>query len=390
MGSCERENAIPQTATDARDPTLVPDREWLRATTQTKMPDDGKEMRLADLFSGCGGLSLGAWEACRRNGRRFVSVLAWDSNPTALDVYVANFQPAVSRSEAIESVLALKRTTQFRAAELELKTACGHVDVLLAGPPCQGHSTLNNHTRNADSRNRLYELVARAAQILKPSIVIAENVAAVLRDRGHHSERTASWLRELGYHVVEGLVDLSQIGVPQKRKRHVLVASLHPLPALQTMLEPFVVQQARSVRWAIGDLEDADPGPLLDRPPALSPANQRRISYLFESGTYDLPNGLRPRCHADVEHTYLSMYGRLRYDEPAQTVTTGFGSPGQGRYIHPARQRTLTPHEAARLQLFPDWFQFGTGHPRCSLATMIGNAAPMRLSHALLTFLFST
>jgi DNA (cytosine-5)-methyltransferase 1 len=76
------------------------------------------------------------------------------------------------------------------------------------------------------------------------------------------------------------------------------------------------------------------------------------------------------------------MYGRMRYDEPSQTITSGFSSPGQGRYIHPVRPRTLTPHEAARLQFFPDFFDFSMVKYRSSLATMIGNAVPMKLSYA--------
>jgi DNA (cytosine-5)-methyltransferase 1 len=77
------------------------------------------------------------------------------------------------------------------------------------------------------------------------------------------------------------------------------------------------------------------------------------------------------------------MYGQLKWDEPAQTITTGFGSMGQGRYVHPSRPRTLTPHEAARLQFFPDWFDFtagGTQMRRGVWATMIGNAVPPKLT----------
>jgi DNA (cytosine-5)-methyltransferase 1 len=74
------------------------------------------------------------------------------------------------------------------------------------------------------------------------------------------------------------------------------------------------------------------------------------------------------------------MYGRLKYDEPAQTITSGFGSPGQGRFIHPTRCRTLTPHEASRLQFFPDSFDFSSVKLRTALANMIGNAVPMLLS----------
>jgi DNA (cytosine-5)-methyltransferase 1 len=74
------------------------------------------------------------------------------------------------------------------------------------------------------------------------------------------------------------------------------------------------------------------------------------------------------------------MYGRLWWDRPAQTITSGYGSMGQGRYVHPDGYRTLTPHEAARLQFFPDWFDFGE-RTRTAWADAIGNAVPMKLSY---------
>ncbi len=118
----------------------------------------------------------------------------------------------------------------------------------------------------------------------------------------------------------------------------------------------------RTVRWAIGDLNSTRDHGIYDTPSLTSAENAKRIHFLFENGLYDLPNARRPACHKDGNHSYVSMYGRLRWTLPAQTITTGFGSMGQGRFVHPGRRRTLTPHEAARLQTFPDWFQFGTQH----------------------------
>src|SRR5437879_10741557 len=113
-----------------------------------------------------------------------------------------------------------------------------------------------------------------------------------------------------------------------------------------------------------------------DSPSRANAENTRRIGLLFDRKLYDLPNAFRPKCHSEKEHSYVSMYGRLRWGLPAQTITTGFGSMGQGRYVHPQRRRTLTPHEAARLQTFPDWFDFGQDTPRGVLAKAIGNAVP--------------
>jgi DNA (cytosine-5)-methyltransferase 1 len=83
------------------------------------------------------------------------------------------------------------------------------------------------------------------------------------------------------------------------------------------------------------------------------------------------------------------MYGRLQWDEPAQTITSGFGSPGQGRYLHPKKLRTLTPHEAARIQFFPDWFDFSLFRHRKYLSRALGNAVPPKLAFVVAAHLLS-
>jgi DNA mismatch endonuclease (patch repair protein) len=89
---------------------------------------------------------------------------------------------------------------------------------------------------------------------------------------------------------------------------------------------------------------------------------------------------MRPKCHRDKEHSYISMYGRLSWDDPAQTITTGFGSMGQGRFVHPALPRTITPHEAARLQTLPDFYDLDTTKARGAWAMVVGNAVPPLLA----------
>jgi DNA (cytosine-5)-methyltransferase 1 len=110
------------------------------------------------------------------------------------------------------------------------------------------------------------------------------------------------------------------------------------------------------------------------------------MEWLLKNREYDLPNERRPTCHQS-NHSYRSMYGRLRWERPAQTITSGFGSMGQGRYVHPSRARTLTPHEAARLQFLPDFMDFSVVKRRGALAQMIGNAAPPLLTTVLVEVL---
>ena len=338
-------------------------------------------VRVVDLFCSCGGLSLGAAEACRAVGKQFLSVAAVDWDKIALEVYKRNFRCRKTYPRDITDLLDGNIGSKPTDNELFFLNKVKDVDILLAGPPCQGYSDLNNYTRRNDSRNALYERVARLAEIAKPEHILIENVPAVIHGREGAVQKSIDVMRELGYEVDSGVVDLTAIGVPQKRRRHVVIASASKTLSVRDVVEKYHVEQERPVGWAIGDLADEPRNGIFTVPSRHTEENMRRIAYLHENDAYDLPNRLRPKCHRNGGHSYKSMYGRLRWDEPAQTITGGFGSPGQGRFIHPTRPRTLTPHEAARLQFFPDFFDFSNVEKRTSLVKMIGNAAPMKLSY---------
>jgi DNA (cytosine-5)-methyltransferase 1 len=216
---------------------------------------------------------------------------------------------------------------------------------------------------------------------VRPRHVIIENVPTAIHGREGAVRRTIRALRLLGYNVDSGVIGLSSLGIPQSRKRHVVIASLSKKISIARLLASYQTPGARNVRWAIGDLVNIRPKTHFDTSSQRSPENIRRINYLFKHHRYDLPDSQRPKCHRSGHHSYKSMYGRLHWDQPAQTITSGFGSPGQGRFVHPSRRRTLTPHEAARLQFFPDSFRFPEGIKRTKLAEMIGNAVPMKLAY---------
>jgi DNA (cytosine-5)-methyltransferase 1 len=176
---------------------------------------------------------------------------------------------------------------------------------------------------------------------------------------------------------------MSRIGVPQARKRLVMLGVRNDeTEAIDEMLSHHECA-ARSVRWAIEDLEELDSDALVDEPCESAPATRQRIRYLFDHGLYELPNEQRPACHANGGHSYVSIYGRMRWDEPAQTITTGFYSMCMGRYVHPSRERTITAHEAARLQFLPDSFRLDAVQKRGDLARLVGNAVPMKLGYVL-------
>ena len=358
------------------------DREWLRSerAPRTRVLGALKPLRIADLFSGCGAMTLGLVEACRAIRKRAQPVLAADCDPTALAVYSANFPGATVESRPLETVLDSDPGERLSQSEVKLKELVGDVDILVGGPPCQGHSDLNNRTRRSDPKNALMLRMARCAEVLEPTHIVVENVPAVVHDRGRVVDLMAKTLSGAGYSVDYGFVDLVEIGVPQRRRRFVLLASRNQVD-LSSSLQAFIVP-GRTVRWAIEDLGGVETEREFDTASVASPANVRRMEYLFKNELFDLPDEQRPPCHRDKKHSYKSVYGRLSWDEPAQTITTGFGSMGQGRFVHPTERRTLTPHEAARIQMFPDYFDFGETS-RTALAKLIGNAVPPKLTYVL-------
>lgn len=372
-----RRDLIPTISTK-QDARSMFDQLFLRSTKPAWHSPLRSAVRAADLFSGCGGLSLGVREASTALGKRFESVLAVDNDAPSLEVYKRNFSPALPIDRDIRSVLSGRLGDRLKSEEKSLLKKIGSIDICLAGSPCQGHSDLNNHTRRKDTRNELYGRIARFAEIAEPTHIIAENVPALIHGKDRTLDSTIARLEQLGYSIDISTVNLADLGVPQRRTRHVLIASNQSV-SIEEIMSRHKVSKERTVRWAIADLARRAPGNLLDTASKLHPDNVERIEYLMEHDEYDLPNRLRPVCHQD-DHSYVSMYGRLRYDEPAQTITSGFGSPGQGRYIHPTCRRTLTPHEGARLQFFPDSFDFSSVKLRTALGNMLGNAVPMILS----------
>lgn len=358
------------------------DQAFLRSKVRPRLGPRKRTVRVVDLFSGCGAMSLGIWEASRAVGARMVPVMALDFNKTALEVYERNFPGVWAASTAVETILDGALGAPPSTAERALVARVGQVDVLVGGPPCQGHSNLNNHTRRNDPKNKLYERMARFAALVRPKHVIIENVSAVLHDEGEVVERTIKHLRALDYEIDDDVVQAVAVGVPQRRRRHFVVASRERKPDISAIVASYT-REARNITWAVGDLTQVVSQGPFDTSGKPSDTNRQRIAYLFDHRLYELPDAERPDCHRLEEHSYKSVYGRLRPDEPAQTITSGFVSMGQGRYVHPTKRRTITPHEAARIQFIPDFFDFSGVSRRTALAEMIGNAVPSKLAYVL-------
>ena len=357
---------------------------WLRSRERPGNAHSRGTIRLADLFSGCGGISIGIDEAGRALGLDVQHVLAADIVQRNLDVYSRNFAPQAAESRPVEQLIDAPLGAALSDAERELKQRLGPIDFVVGGPPCQGHSDLNNHTRREDPKNALFERMARFAEVIEPTHVVIENVPGVRHDRGRVFDRTVAALSKLGYSVDAWKIPAEELGVAQRRHRTVVVGSMSTQVGdgfLRRMVRQYE-KEPRSVGWAISDLLDLGSEHPIDTPTVQSKVSQERIDWLFDNNEYDLPDELRPDCHRTKRHTYKSVYGRLYWDQPAWTITTGFPVMGQGRFLHPLRRRGITPHEAARLQFFPDFFDFGV-HNRKGYAQMIGNAVPPKLAYVL-------
>ena len=265
------------------------------------------------------------------------------------------------------------------------------VDLVVGGPPCQGFS-IQRVGPDDDHRNSLVCEFARLVTEIAPTFFMMENVPGLLGKRGHHLlEALFEVVDVAGYEAEAHVVNAADYGIPQIRRR-VIVFGWQRERGRPVLLPPAThSSQTHATVWdAIGDLPTpAAPGhqPGVDplhRASRLSELNRRRLKHIPPGGgMQDLPVDLRVKCHkagADkIGHRYV--YGRLAPDRPASTITARFDSFTRGRFAHPRDDRNITLREGARLQSFPDSFQF-VGNQE-EIAAQIGNAIPPKLALAL-------
>lgn len=349
-------------------------------------------LRSVDVFSGAGGLTLGLRNAAQSLGIDVQSRAALDVDEAGLRVHAAKHDTERLISRSVDLVVdapVVGRHTEARfqyepeVIEPALEELVGQVDVIVAGPPCQGHSSLNNQTRHNDDRNSLYLTVPALAVALQAPMVIIENVPGVVRDQSAVVQSAEYLLKSHGYRVSKGVISAHRLGWPQTRKRFFMIASrdFEPVPLLAQAKS--MERSPLSLRWAIGDLVGSPDHPLLDGVPVYSQDNLDRMAYLQETEERNLPLDIRPLSHQGGT-TYSAVYGRLAWDEPAPTITTGFSTPGRGRFTHPEKLRTLTAREAARLQGFSDGYFSpdvleATRANRSLITKWIGDAVPAPL-----------
>lgn len=351
---------------------------WLRSKAKPANPVWKDEIRMVDLFSGTGPMTLGVIEAGRASGINVLPVFAIDFEKNAALNYAYNFPMCNVVNDDILKYIDGELGVPPTKTEEKTISTIGHVDMVIGGPPCQGHSDLNNHTRRNDPRNQLIFRVVRFVELTMPRFVIIENVQGIRHDKNHVLQSAEEYLTRLGYHLHENLLMASKYGVAQNRRRFILVATLNDI---DFDLKQYERESINGVWWAINDLSIGCAQDVFNTSAKHSSTNQQRIDYLFDNDIYELPYQLRPICQRKENNRYTSVYSRMHPDSPAPTITSGFGSIGQGRFGHPYERRTMTPHEAARVQFIPDFFMFSGELNRVALQKMIGNAVPPKLTY---------
>ena len=359
-------------------------------------------LRSVDAFCGCGGLTLGAAQAAIATGRRLESAAAIDVDGEGLAVHQANFGTKLLLHTNASSLVDWRVSGAGAASRFayepeilnaDLAAEVGKIDIFLAGPPCQGHSNLNNKTRREDPRNLLYITAVALGVGLRARSIVMENVPEVVNDKSDVVNTAKALLKASGYEWIDsGVLHTDKLGGAQTRKRYFLIATRVAVSDSGVHIKDVAKalrQEPRPVSWAIGDLlydlTKVIGITIMDTTPTMSAENAARIKHLFDNDLYVLPNTERPDSHKDG-NTYPSVYGRMFWDKPSQTITTGFLTPGRGRHIHPLRPRVIKPREAARIQSFPDTFTFvvNAADPpsRTSLQKWIGDAVPPLLGYA--------
>ena len=342
--------------------------------------------KIMDLFAGVGGLSYGFSKL-----PEFEIVAANEIEKDIAVAYTLN-HPGVTMMTC--DINDLTEETLGEALKGQ------QIDIIVGGPPCQSYSTLGK--RQMDDRANLFMQYKRVLNILKPKAFIFENVVGILSmDKGKLFKQIQAEFEELGYTLKHKVLNAVDFGVPQQRERVILVGFRgdnnfeYPEPTHGDGLKPHV-----TLRQAIGDLPVLKSGQSSNRY-AYQPDNDFlhfvratakeltehsapkngdhliRIMEALKDGQCkdDLPEDIRPKSG------YGNTYAKLWWDRPSTTITRNFSCPSSSRCIHPRDSRAMSIREGARLQSFPDDYQFYGSDSMKRLE--IGNAVPPLLSVAI-------
>ena|SRR5882762_1835895 len=315
-----------------------------------------------DVFAGCGGLTLGLKQA----GFRVIGAVEID--PLAVETYKLNHQRILVWPQDIRLLPAVTVARRLRLRR-------GQLDLLAGCPPCEGFSAirnLNGARRIRDPRNDLVFDFLRFVRVLMPKAIMLENVPRLGKNRRFAIFCKA--LSRLGYKYEYRVLNAADYGVPQRRRRLILLASRSRTVSFAA---PAVRQ--RTVREAIGWLPH--PRKTRDALHCVKEGRSERIRDLIRriprngGSRKSLGTNSQLGCHQRCDG-FKDVYGRLAWNQVAPTITSGCFNPSKGRFLHPTQNRTLTLREAALLQSFPKTYAFSMRRGKTGAASLIGNALP--------------
>ena len=324
-----------------------------------------KKFKAIDLFSGCGGLTLGLKQA------GFKVLGAVEIDPNVSQTYKVN-HPEVKVWETDIRRLASREVLK----DLNLKR--GDLDLLAGCPPCQGFSSMRTHNGKKEVKDNRNDLVFEYLRFVKdffPKVAMMENVPALAENR--RLKKIKKELNDLGYKFsgTPLILNTADYGIPQRRRRMIFICSR----VGQINLPKKSMVQA-TVKDAIGAMpRPGKTGDLLhDFKENRSEKIVEMIKLIPRNGgsRTDLPPKFHLKCHKDFPNGFKDVYGRMSWNEVAPTITGGCISPSKGRFLHPSQNRAITLREAALLQTFPKDYYFSLKKGRQGVALMIGNALP--------------
>jgi DNA (cytosine-5-)-methyltransferase len=334
-------------------------------------------IEVIDLFCGIGGLSFGM------KSRGFNILAGYDLDATCQYAYETNN----------EAKFIYKDIKAVSPDEIRTIYGKGSIRVLAGCAPCQPFSSyaFKNKKKDPNKYDLLYEF-GRIVKGIHPDIVTMENVAQILSFK----EKPVltdfeNLLKNEGYHVWVRPVYCPDYGIPQTRKRLVLLASrLGDIELIKPTHKP---NEYKTVKETIGDLPEIKAGETdkndpLHRAKALSSLNLERLHHTPYGGSWkDWPEYLRLRCHkTDRGRSFGSVYGRMVWEKPAPTMTTQCTGLGNGRFGHPTQDRAISIREAALIQTFPKTYKFFADEEYVAItkaSRYIGNAVPPRLGEVI-------